>query len=52
MTERPVTRNSATGEAVLDWIDLNNGDRPIKITTDPTRAACAHVDTYGTIATT
>jgi hypothetical protein len=34
----------------LDWINLNNRYRPIKITTDPTGAGCALVDTYGAIA--
>jgi hypothetical protein len=36
----------------LDWIDLNNPDRPIKITTDPTKAGRALIDTYDAIADT
>jgi hypothetical protein len=35
----------------LDWVDLNNPDCPIKITTDPTRPGRALVDTYAADAT-
>jgi hypothetical protein len=36
----------------LDWIDVNNPDHAVKITTDPTGADRALVDTYGAIADT
>jgi hypothetical protein len=36
----------------LDWIDLNRPEQPVKITTDPTQAGRALVDTYATIADT
>jgi hypothetical protein len=36
----------------LDWVDLNRRDQTIKITTDPTRAGRALIDTYEAIADT
>jgi hypothetical protein len=36
----------------LDWVDLNDPDRPVKITTDPSQPGRALVDTYAATATT